>query len=450
MALDYDGSPNGIFRQIGVCVKYIDLFATDASDLDTDRDAIEDNYEAADQADKSSSVRSAFDGLKSSIFGVREQLRQTAELRLQDRVSVINELDLATDSIDTVLRELVRRMVIDSETVDASTVTLGSVTAASGNTGTGTILIGKVLDGVTEPGSGLQTYPELNGVDSQLAVTSETMTINCVGDSYTDGATEGSEEFEWYGEITGDGGFNDPEGGSGTGPTLTTVNADNILDNGDFEDWSGSSPSDWTVAVGTAGTHVQQEIVEIYRGDSSLELTGTGAQATIAVTQAVDTAGLVPGKRYIVTFWYKASAVDTASQSFTVKFTGTGYTEASSEKVTVLGDVFDTSWTLKHFYINLPLDIPEDWTLDIRAAGTLGSGKKIYFDDVCFAPVNWHGGIHAVVVAGQTAFVRNDRSTFTVANDNAGLFQRFFRRGFGIQLPSVTDTSETIADSLAS
>ena len=67
-------------------------------------------------------------------------------------------------------------------------------------------------------------------------------------------------------------------------------------------------------------------------------------------------------------------------------------------------------------------------------------------DDVAFGPVTYGAGAGVVAVRGSTPFVRNDRFTVSVANTE-GIVQAFFRRVFGVQLPS--DGSPTIADSVA-
>lgn len=447
MALDYTGNPGGIFRQIGVCAKHAWLLGQDSETYDADRQEVESNFDAADQGDKSATVRSGFDSLREAFSSLRRLLANVAASRITDRETVVLELDLDRNDFDTVIRELIRQMVVDGETVKASVVSVGSPTPDPGNVGDGTVLVDKVLDGVTPPGSGLRTYPELSGVASELVVTSDVFTLNCTADSYTDGNDVGEEEFTLYGEMSDGGNFSEPEGGSGTGTTISTVQSENMLRDGGFEQWSGNSPSRWSVDSGTAGTHVKEETTEVFRGDSSLALVGDGTQATISVSQSVDDMETL--RRYVVCFRYKANAADTSSQKLTVQFSGTGYTPAGSEKVEITGNNFSTGWTLKYFYVNVPADRPEDWSLTIAVTGTLGAGKKVFVDDVCVAPVVWHGGVNFCVVAGQTPFLRNDRFKVMVSNNNAGRFSWFFRRAFGIQLPSATGGGHTIPDTLA-
>ena len=107
-----------------------------------------------------------------------------------------------------------------------------------------------------------------------------------------------------------------------------------------------------------------------------------------------------------------------------------------------------TGWTLKHFYINMPNDIPSDLKLSIDVKSGLTNAKTVIIDQVMVGPVVYNGGVNAVVVMGAGVFRKNDTFSFSLSNNNSGVFQTFFRKGLGLQLPSAA--SPTIADSLAS
>ena len=91
---------------------------------------------------------------------------------------------------------------------------------------------------------------------------------------------------------------------------------------------------------------------------------------------------------------------------------------------------------------------PKKFKLAINMTNTLTSGKTVLVDALNFGPVDYHGGINAVIVSGAGKFRKDDKFTFAVSNNNSGVFQTFFRKGIGIQLPSAG--SPTIADALAS
>jgi len=273
------------------------------------------------------------------------------------------------------------------------------------------------------------------------------MTLTCSSDSYTDRQTSGQESFSLNGELAVSDRWGTETGGSGTGPSVRTVNSSTILSNGDFENFTSNAPDNWTIDSGAAGTSIFRESTNYYRGTYALKFLGTGAVATIQLSQTPSS--MTPRKRYLVSFRYKASAVDTNAQYLQAYFTGTGYTASSTEKVDIGGDVWSTSWAHAYFWVNVPANMPSDWKFVLRVTGTPSNGKAIYIDSLAVTPAIYHNGVAVGVVAGSTPFVRGDAFTWTVANDNAGTFQKFFRKQFNTQLPSNNAGAETIADSLA-
>lgn len=459
MAFNYDTSPNGLFIQLGLIAKHYFLQKTDATDLDTDLAAILNTFEAMTSGAPALMVEgfaTGVEGWKGEHAGRRETLAGLALTRLQDRVTILDELGLTGTEAADILRALIIKMREDTESVDASTVTIGSTTAAGSNTGSGTVLTSAYLDGVTSPGSGaagvFAAHPDYNGQLSQLAVPSETMRVVCTADSFADGETEGDEVFAWTGRLA-DAQHGYASEGTGDAGTLTPINGGtlNILSNGDFETWETNIPTGWTIVAGTATTHVIQENTgaDVYHGAYSLQYTGDGAQTSMEVKQPVSPTVLQAGKRYCVACRVKASAT-IAAGALLISFEGSGYTAAASEKIAIAAGALPTAWTLESFFINLPDIIPSDWALVIRWSGTPTNAKSLWVDDIAFAPVSFAGGIGAVVVRGAVPFIRDDYFTFTVANNDAGLFQKFFRQVFGVQLPSDAAAGETIDDALAS
>lgn len=449
MALLYDDANTGVFRHVGILIKHSNLLATDATNLDTDLDAIQDEFEAGDQTQYTEPLGNSFRSAKQSMIGLRAQLATVAEARLRDRTSVVNELELADSSIQTVLAALIKQMIADSETVDGSVVGIGTIAAGSANVGDGTVLASKVLDGYSSPARGVRPHTSYNGVDSELSV-AETVLFTCTSDNPSDNTGEASEQFSVRGEIPNAGPWDTDAEGSGNGPQVTVLQDSSLLQNLAFETFTTTNtPDDWTIDDGDAGTHVLEEATEVYRGSKSLELAGDGSEATIQISQAPTLTQLNPLRRYCLSFRYKASATDTSSQALVVQFEGTGYTAASSEKVSIAGDNWSTSWSLQHFFINLPADLPSDFKLVIKVTGTMNTGKKLYIDDMAFGPVSWHNGLNFAVIAGATPFIRGDTFTFAITNSQAGTFQEFFRKAWRVQLPSLTDGNESIDDALA-
>lgn len=429
MAIDYDT----LFEQIGRIIARSNDLGEDAEMLDSDLYDLQEILEAGNLPAISEGLIGKYGSAKNALFSLRAGLAETVAARLRDRETVVDELEIQTDGLQAVLAALIADMGNSSESVESSEVTIGSVTAGGSNVGNGTLLTSGVMDGVTAPARGVTPHPDYAGVACEQVIP-ETMTLVCNGDSYTDRLTEGTERFSWNGIAPNSNVWDIIRQGSGTGPAIQLANAASIITNRDFETFtSTNTPTGWTL-TGTAGTHIFAEGTEVYRGSKSLKFTGTGAQATIAVTQSVAAASLTPRKRYNLSIRIKASAT-IAAGDLTIMFTGTGYTAATSEKITIAAGSLPTSWTLYNFWITLPAVIPSDFALSISWGSTPTSAKNLYLDSLAFAPATYHNGVGLVGVAGSTRFVRGD--SFTVATENTeGLFQQFFRKAFNVQLPS--------------
>ena len=362
MAMDYDGANTGVFTHIGKIIKHYNQFADDANDgstgLAADRKDILDKFQAGDQDVAIDGLVGAYERWKSEYIQRRSTISGFALTRLQDVTTVLDEIGASSASQAEILEKLITQMNADTETVEASAVTLGSVTANGGNTGNGTLLRTKVLDGVNSPGIvdgiSMPSHAEYNGLDSELTVPAETWRFRVTGDSFQDGLEEGSEQLSWEGDVADQPHGVDAEG-SGFIDTLTPINSAGLLTDGDFEEFTSNTPDNWTIDDGTAGTHIFEETnaANIYHGVAGLKFTGDGSQASIQVSQAIDPASVTANKAYVVTAQVKASASVT-NGALTIQFEGTGYTAAGSEKVSIAAGSLPTSFTLQHFFINLP------------------------------------------------------------------------------------------------
>ncbi|MBL8824910.1 MAG: hypothetical protein JNJ77_20150 [Planctomycetia bacterium] len=439
MALNY----TNLFTDIGAIIAEINSYQTMAgTTLPGDRDTLE--ADLAGFLVCTSRLKPLYDAMQKHFISLRQGLAQIATLRLQDKETVLDELSLISNDTTGLLRALYRQMGLDSESVDRSTVTLGSATYAGANNGNGKVFTSKVLDGYSSPGNGMPACQHYNGADSELCVPSETITMVCTADSEMDGRQEGSESW------TIQGGPSFPklgwqDEGSGSGTFSTFNNQGSLVNNKDFETWSTNTPTGWTLTTGAAG--VTKESTTIFRGTYALKFAGN-ASLLLDLNQAVSPSRLKARQRYMLSLAVKASGVPAAG-NLVVKFTGTGYTAASSEKIDIAAGSMPTSWTLYNCFINLPSVLPSDWKLSITVTGPLSNGTNLFLDSICFAPVRWHGGFNFGLVSGSSPWLRGDRITFTVANDAAGTFQEFFRRWFGFQLVSAGGGGETIDDALA-
>lgn len=455
MAIDYDGTPNGVFVQVGSVVKHYDLQGADGAGLDAELSDLIDPFEdmtAGAHEEIVDGVASSFVTWRGQYGSRRATLASLATRRLQDQETILDELALSTNTISAVVAALIRRMNDDTETILRSVVTIGAVTASASNEGNGTVLTTKILDGYSSPGAGAAgTYAanvEYAGVDSELAI-SESHAIICTADSFSDSTGEGEERFSWNGGVRKSHHSVEAEGsGSMTNPLPAHSNSLQLLANADFEDWTGDAPDDFT-AIGTtfgAAAVKDQTAANVYHGDSSLKLTGDGAIAELGFSQALDVASLDGRRLYCVTFRLKASAT-IAAGDLVVALEGTDYTAGATEDVTIAAADLPTSFALQSFFVLLPADIPADLALVARWSGTPTSAKSLWFDDLSMSPVQYGGGIGVSIIRGNLPFVRGDRFDWTTTNDDAGKMQRFFRRAYGVQLPS--SGTPTIADALA-
>lgn len=445
MAFDYTTANTGVFTRIGKLIKYINSrLSLATTTYPAELKAIADQYEAADMTDQIAGLYATYEGFQQAITSERLTLAGYVTSTLSDRTTVLDQLSVLSPDMQQVLPALSRQMTIDSKTIDRSTVTVGSITAGGSNVGNGTILLTKVLDGYNSPVAHGFPMIEHNGLNSELAVT-ETMTFRCVADSARDGLPEGAEQFSWQGGID-EGTFGFRTEGSGSGPGLTAGGSRGIVVNGDFEDFTDDVPDGWTLVNGTAATHCTSSTATVYRGTTSLKLIGDGALANITLTQAISPSVFQSRRMYCVSIRAK-TAGSPAAGNLDVYFTGTGYTAASSEKVNQAVSGIGGSWVLYSFFISMPSVIPDDWKIQVQVSGTLDNAAEVYLDDLIVNEVQYHGGIGAAVIPGSTRFVVGDYFTSAISNNGNGTFQEFFRRAYGVQLPS--SGSPNIADSLA-
>lgn len=72
---------------------------------------------------------------------------------------------------------------------------------------------------------------------------------------------------------------------------------------------------------------------------------------------------------------------------------------------------------------------------------------SVLVDSMVFGPMVNFGNVQVALLRGKVDFVQNDTFTYETTNNNAGVFQTFFGRYYGVQVNS--STSPTIPDSLA-
>lgn len=444
MAVTYDD----LFGFIGKWIKATNNAVSVYSTLTTDETALTSGNAFGDGTNYDIhvySVHNVIDGLRSAISGYNNNISAQVKQILSNREDIIVELGLGTNpSFYTIINSLMNAMVADSESVASSTVTVGSVTRTVVNSTAGYAYCDKGLDGVTAPIAGGLAYDHYLGTDSQLAVSTDNITITCIQDSDSLGGVAGSEQWEIRGLPANNSSFGWLSEGSGLGPTATTIGtANSLFTNGDFETWTGTNVlSSWTYDAGAATTNFVKESTNKLLGTYGLKMIGNGG-TTLTITQAAPTS-LQVKKRYCVGLWLLGVGGNSGG-TLTVQFTGTGYTAGSTEKITANSTALQgTSWTHYKFFFNVPTNIPSDFKIQINITSAFNG--SVYLDDLTIGTPTYHGGVCYAVFQGAGKFLKNDKHTLTVSNNDNSAFNKYARKDLKLQFPS--SGSPTQANSL--
>ena len=268
--------------------------------------------------------------------------------------------------------------------------------------------------------------------------------LRCINDSEMSGISPGQETFAWIGEQVVQAATRN---GSGNGPSIVPLNNQSFLSNLSMDSFSTNTLTGFTIDSGTAGTHVFKDDTNQYEGTACLKLTGDGAQSSIQLSQAFSAGILNPLKRYAFVCHIKGQS-GTSSGTLTIQLEGTGYTAGASEKISLNAATLAglTSWTRYSFYVNMPLEIPDDLKLVIKWTGT-PSAHSVRVDNGAFGTPTYWNGINVLIHKGSGKFLYGDKITFSVTNSEAGIFQTHARNSLKIQWP--TDATPTISDTLA-
>ena len=296
----------------------------------------------------------------------------------------------------------------------------------------------------------------------------------CTTDSYANGATAGQETFTFTAEpAESDKWAVTWPTGSGVTQTVTATGPDNnLIVDGNFEEWTGTSPTDWTISVGVAGTTVVKSTAVFYPWDTTgTSLSFVGNSSVLhSIYQAFDSTinsiVLAPLTSYALCFRLSGNGVLVSAGTFNASLrTSAGAAISSPAGVSntydIQIDTLTTSWETYTVEFITPKNIPSDARLvfDISVAG-IDTGEIVYIDSVMFVAMTplYEQGPRVAVFAGSTPFVNSDGWVITDANAYGGggsldnfqtLFDRLFdMRSLGIQLPHAG--SPTIANTLIS
>ena len=454
MAVTLTGA-NGLFTRLGklfqVAVQIKAAQGTIATEI---QDALNE-FDVGDN-DHAMAITGIKEQAQLSMAAVYSNIRSVAHKTL---IEMVNDDDpLPSKDLRSALDRLIKQMEDASASINASAYGAPD-SAHSGNTGTGTILASTTALS-----------------KSTANIRAESLVLTCTRDSQVSG-TAGRETFSIRGErpISDIRNYNWP-GGSGASQTIlvsdpsvdaSSQTSKNLLTNSAFNTFSTNTPSNWTIATGTAGTQVYKNTTasKLFHGEASLQITGDGSNLTKLTQQlnsASGTAGkLLPDTVYFLTYKYYTDA-SLAAGVLKISIEDAGGVEVTNNGLTAsstitLSSPADSTWHTSSTFFKTPealsTNTPYQITLELTTAIT--NTKNVYIDQLCVAkPVQvGSGGPYVAILRGPVDFVKDDEFTIAVAKSSTGTMQEYFDKFFGMygqgkQLPEHTSGSETIADGL--
>ena len=427
-----------LFADIGEHVLAIEGIESSMATMIAFRDAIVAQYESSSNDAFIGNVFIEFDQIIAQLDTQTQRQVDLITQRLLDRDTVLEELPtLISTDINSVIVALTEYMIDNSQTINQSAVTVGSVTKSTTNTNTGSLITTQKLPGDTEPGSGLNRNRNMFGVTSQFSL-DDSVEIRCTSDSQ-EGSTEGAETFSITGKLPqANLPFEYNQGGNKSVGNITVSPGASLVD-AMFEDFTSDLPDGWTASGGVAGTDFGAEATEVMTGSNSLYIDPTGGGTTDLRLDIYDI--LVPGQIISFQLWLKKAASATGNLIMDCEINGSS---VASETIDV-STLSTSAWTLHDIVVEVPLNIgDDDGTSFLQILDSTLATANVYIDNGAFTPFTYWGGVGFAIAQGDDKFLIDDKFTFTLANNDAGKFQRLFTRAYGHQLPS--SGSPTISD----
>ena len=295
------------------------------------------------------------------------------------------------------------------------------------------------------------------GVNDQRITSGETVVITCTSSQYS-GGTAGSEQWAIVGQpvispaVYG-------QQGNGTA-SMTTIDASNVVQNGNFETWSGSplAATNWSpTPSGAFGTNIIQSTTQQHSGSACAEFIGNAtAPTTISLTQTI-ASSIQSQTVYAASVWLKkGSGTFNSGSNLAVSITGTGF----STVYLVGASPFDPSSVLTTSYQQFVIfftvpnttgnGVPIDLSVNIAwsSVNSAGVSAQIYVDDLVIARPTNFGNLQLAIFRGSVDPVVGDQFQYGTSLTTTGAFQDFFALWYNQELNSTTG-SATISDSLA-
>ena len=360
-----------------------------------------------------------FAGQASTLSGIQSIFQNYVNYVLYSQNAAINP---ASNSTTDLINALILKMKSGSQTIQSNLVGTPTVGAISGS-GTGSLLAdNKNLDGTVNE-----------------RIINESIKFVCTKDIINSNATQWSiVGYPNYGANSY------RLRGNGTS-LISDTRSNTLIGNGDFESWSTVTPASWTV---NAGATLLASNASAYRGSLAAKITSDATVTTCSISQPIS---LVEGQRYCLTVRLKRTAAISGTSNLKV-FVTNADTSNTWSAFNTNPTTLSTGYLLYNIFFNLPYSpvvTSNVWTVNVilSAANTITSTQGVYIDDIFVNPVTVFGGVNYILVPGATEFATSDNFIVTTDNNYGGVFQTFFGRYFGQQLPS--SFSPTISDSLA-
>jgi hypothetical protein len=448
MALDHDG----LFKVIGKYVKAINIWMTYVTALNTSKGEIFTVLEEENLEDYYKSVPDQFAGFQSTITNwISSVILNTRDILL-DRDYVIDELSIYNFQVTDVLNGLYDYMIDNAETIKSSVVTLDtndvdkaaseSLISINDDPQYPILFCSRTLDGVNSPGNNVAAHLRYDGIESQLArsckVTAELI----------DNSVVGSEIAQLYTGVTAVEPYQLQSETPGNGPAITCVEGTNnlVANHYNFNSWSGDSPDGWSVS-GTITTD--------YVDGSAGNGTGPLRIKTQGVYALQKISNLEHHKLYYLGLFASINSSPGGGNNVIGIKLRTNADATIVSQTTVTLDTASTEDGVAYTFFRLPATVDlNDVYVEVEYVTEASSADIIDINKVVLTPaVYWNGLGWAYWVLNHTSSIKTyaalgHKTDIVIANNDAGLFQTFFRKAYAIQLPSAD--SPSIDDTLAS
>lgn len=460
MAFDH----TGLFTVIGKYIKWINTLDGYIDALETSKDAVFTVLEAEDLEDLYIGLPTLTTSWQSSLNSWISSLISEVGKVLVDRDYVIEQLVLNATDVTTVLNTIYDYMVDNSYSFKPSVVSIGGSDtpvgvldiAASPSEG-GQVYIVRRLDGVNAPSSVVTAHQRYNQVESQLA---KSTTVYARITTEPDADTRGSVELFSKAPITTPYVLQEEE--PGNGPSLSDAETDNLLTNFDFSTYVSDTPTGWTFSggvettdwemttggvVGTQLRILSQDVI-LKQQVTSLERYTMYMAAVYAQNFTAD--GTASTANVTIEFTNSAGTALTTQDTYAADSLD-GTDSDGSDLETTVPTAFDVAYAffapkettdLDNVYVTIT-------ATDFATDGMGGGTPDVFIYKAICVPVTYYNGLGWVY--WNPAFTNfdslKDTGSIAVANNDAGVFQSYFRKAHNVQMP--TNDSNTVNDALA-